>query len=70
MRLDQLERELVKLKPYPEQIKLGVGLITNPQKMIDNHLKYLKAQSGNRVFLPYHERLVEVYKILKDDNTG
>lgn len=70
MRLDKLLSELDKLKPYPSQVRLGVGLVTNVERMIQTHAGYLKAQSGNRIFKPYYDRLYELYQILNDDKSN
>lgn len=32
---------------------------------VDRHIGYLKANSGNRLFLPYFDRLHDVYNKLK-----
>ena len=37
------------------------------KKLVDTHISYLKANSGNRVYLPYYERLKQLYLKLKED---
>jgi hypothetical protein len=39
--------------------------ITNLKTFVDRHIGYLKANSGNRRFLPYFDRLHDVYNKLK-----
>jgi hypothetical protein len=39
--------------------------ITNLKTFVNTHIGYLKANSGKRLFVPYFERLNEVYKKLK-----
>jgi len=39
----------------------------DPKKLVYTHISYLKANSGNRVYLPYYERLKQLYLKLKED---
>tara|TARA_R110000782_G_scaffold18395_3_gene50631 strand:- start:1073 stop:1276 length:204 start_codon:yes stop_codon:yes gene_type:complete len=39
--------------------------ITDLKKFINTHVGYLKANSGNKLFIPYFDRLNDVYKKLK-----
>jgi len=39
--------------------------ITNVKKFVLTHIGYLKSNSGKKIFIPYYERLTEVYKELK-----
>ena len=44
---------------FPEQVRISnCEVVTNVPKMIDSHLKVLKANTGNRVFMPYYDRLM------------
>ena len=64
MKLDILEAKLKEIKEF-KNLNLSHGKITDPQKFIDLNISYLKAQSGNRRFLPYYERLLEFYLLNK-----
>ena len=39
--------------------------ITNLKNFVNTQISYLKANSGKKLFLPYFDRLNEVYKKLK-----
>lgn len=53
-----------KLPPYP--IKLNkFSLIKDCSFFIESHMKVIKANNGNRVFLPYLNRLFELKKALE-----
>jgi len=39
--------------------------ITDCKKFVKSHLEYLKGQKGNKAYLPYYNRLIQLYKILK-----
>ena len=56
--LNRLEKEL-KAMTFPEQVRISkCELITNVPQMIDSHIKVLKANTGNRLFMPYYDRLL------------
>lgn len=56
--LARLEKEL-KAMTFPEQVRISrCEIITNVPQMIDSHLKVLKANTGNRLFMPYYDRLI------------
>jgi len=66
MRLDQLEMELKKIE-IPKSIKIKSDLnIIDCQKFIDSHLTILKANSGNKRFIPYYNRLILFYEKTKN----
>jgi hypothetical protein len=66
MRLDQLEMELKKIE-IPKSIKIKSDLnIIDCQKFIDSHLTILKANSGNKRFIPYYNRLILFYEKIKN----
>ncbi len=50
-----------------EPIKTTDGVITDPKKFIKSHISFLQANNNNRTFIPYYDRLLEVYKIYNDD---
>jgi hypothetical protein len=56
--LDRLEKEL-KAMTFPEQVRISkCEVVTNVPKMIDSHIKILQNNPGNRVFMPYYDRLL------------
>jgi hypothetical protein len=56
--LARLEKEL-KAMTFPEQVRISkCEVVTNVPKMIDSHVKVLKANTGNRLFMPYYDRLI------------
>ena len=56
--LSRLEKEL-KAMTFPEQVRISkCEVVTNVPQMIDSHLKVLKANTGNRLFMPYYDRLL------------
>ena len=56
--LARLEKEL-KQMTFPEQVRISkCELITNVPQMIDSHIKILKGNPGNRLYLPYYDRLL------------
>jgi hypothetical protein len=56
--LDRLEKEL-KAMTFPEKVRISkCELITNVPQMIAGHLKMLKGNPGNRLYLPYYDRLL------------
>lgn len=40
-------------------------IISNQKNFVKSHINYLKANTGNKRFSPYHNRLMQLYKILK-----
>lgn len=56
--LNRLEKELKEMT-FPEQVRISkCEVVTNVPKMIDSHIKVLKANTGNRLFMPYYDRLM------------
>lgn len=56
--LARLEKEL-KAMTFPEQVRISkCELITNVPQMIAGHLKVLKGNPGNKLFMPYYDRLL------------
>ena len=56
--LARLEKEL-KAMTFPEQVRISkCELITNVPQMIDSHIKILKGNPGNKLFMPYYDRLL------------
>lgn len=64
MKLPELEI-FFKTANYPDEIRIDeCSIITNVEKMVTNHIKFLKANSGNRKYQPYYDRLILVYRTL------
>jgi hypothetical protein len=56
--LNRLEKELMAMT-FPEQVRISkCELITNVPQMIAGHLKVLKGNPGNKLFMPYYDRLL------------
>ena len=62
MTLQQIETYFTENKlTYP--FKLNNHTIILNDKFIYGHLEVLKANSGNKTYLPYYERLVKIIEI-------
>ena len=56
--LNRLEKEL-KAITFPEKVKISkCEVVTNVPQMIDSHVKILRNNAGNRLFMPYYDRLL------------
>lgn len=56
--LARLEKELMAMT-FPEQVRISkCEVVTNVPQMIDSHIKILKGNPGNRLYLPYYDRLL------------
>ena len=66
--LDELETffdNYFKEKSHIAPIRLNdESLITNPVKFYKAHLAFLKCHRGNKLYLPYYERLFKVFNLL------
>ena len=68
MKLEQIEDYLNSVT-LPEYITIKQGeKIVDVKGFVDSHISALKANSGNRTFLPYYNRLLALVKILEHDN--
>ena len=66
MKLPELEAFFDSVDLPDEPIKLNEAeTIIDCKKFVKSHLEYLKGQKGNKVYLPYYNRLIQLYKILK-----
>ena len=62
MNLEQLKEILLKID-FNEPIDLGGGiLVINPNQMIRRHIAILERNKGNKTFMPYYDRLIQIYK--------
>ena len=65
MKLPELEAFFNSIDLPDEPIKLNEAeTITDCKKFVKSHLECLKGQKGNKVYLPYYNRLIQLYKIL------
>jgi hypothetical protein len=57
--INELEN-FFKSATIPAQIKTPVGIIEDVHKFINSHIEYSKANNGNKTYLPYLVRLIEL----------
>lgn len=49
-----------------KDIKIDIcTTVTTSKRLVDSHIKILKANKGNKTFIPYYDRLKKLYLILK-----
>lgn len=59
-----------KTNPPTKCVKIAVGqTIINPAKFVEGHIGTLKNNPGNKVFMPYYERLRDYYLYCKEGNS-
>ena len=64
--LSEAKKRLAPFRNYDDKIKISPeATVTSVSKMIDNHVSILEANSGNRSYLPYYERLLILLKVLE-----
>ena len=62
----ELKKRLQPFVNMDNQIRLNQETtITNVSLMINSHVKILEANSGNRAYIPYYDRLVMLLAILE-----
>jgi len=62
----ELKKRLQPFVNMDNQVRLNKeSVVTNVGKMIDTHVKILEANSGNKGYMPYYERLVMLLTILE-----
>jgi hypothetical protein len=66
MKIDELEKALNKLVLRPLLLDRG-QYINDPKKFVNGHLETLKFNSGNKHYMPYYDRLLKYYHLLKND---
>lgn len=65
MSLDELE-VWFNHQQIPSEIKLdGITWIADVPKMIQTHIMYLRHNPGNKTFMPYYQRLMQVKHIMQ-----
>lgn len=64
--LKELKKRLLPFINYENTVQLNKeSKVTNVGKMIKTHLSMLEANSGNKLFMPYWDRLVTLLAILE-----
>ncbi len=64
--LSEVKKRLAPFRNYDDKIKISPeATVTSVSKMIDNHVSILEANSGNKRYLPYYERLLMLLKVLE-----
>ena len=64
------ELELFFSRPLPKELQISpCERSTDLRKTVDAHMRYLKANKGNKLFKPYYNRLVIIYQKLSHDTT-
>jgi len=67
MKLSELET-FFKTAKIPYKVVINKGTVINDvKKSVDSHINILKENAGNRVYLPYYDRLMIIYKTIKND---
>jgi len=62
----ELKKRLQPFMGMDNQVRLNnESMITNVGKMIDSHVRMLEANSGNRAYMPYYDRLIMVLTLLE-----
>ena len=62
----ELKKRLQPFMSMDNQVRLNnESMITNVGKMIDSHVRILEANSGNRTYMPYYDRLIMVLTLLE-----
>ena len=62
----ELKKRLQPFVNMDNQIRLNKeSTVTNVGHMIDTHVKVLEANTGNRLYMPYYDRLVMLLTILE-----
>lgn len=66
MQISLKELQSLRDAQLPEHLSITPQeLIINVKQMVETHLQYLEANSGNAIYLPYYERLCLVYRKVK-----
>lgn len=64
MKLQELIEEIAKIKQY-KQLSFHFGKITNVELFINTHVSYLRSNPKNMRYIPYYNRLMELYEANK-----
>jgi hypothetical protein len=64
LKLKDLEA-FFKQATLPKQIKLVDFEVNNVESFVNECIYQLKTNSGNKSYMPYYDKLIEIYTILK-----
>lgn len=65
MKLSELKDNFAKME-LPKELQLNNYIfIKDVRTMVENHILTLERNQGNHTFMPYYNRLVELYHKLK-----
>jgi hypothetical protein len=67
MKLSQLKTFFATAKISDKVIIDTGAVITDVQRCIDSHISILKENAGNQIYLPYYNRLMIIYKAIKNN---
>ena len=64
--LSEVKKRLAPFRSCNDEVKIAPeSKVSNVSKMIDSHISVLEANTGNRAYLPYYERLLVLLKVLE-----
>jgi len=64
--LSELKKRLAPFRNYDNEVQISPeAKVFNVSMMIDSHVSVLEANSGNKTYLPYYERLLMLLKVLE-----
>ncbi len=62
----QAIKEYLETAVIPEIVELNdCTIILNPKNFYERHIAMLERNKGNKTFLPYYDRLLSFYNIIK-----
>ena len=65
MRYPELKRRLLEIELPTKPVKLSNNdVVVDVRKMMTAHISVLDANPKNLIYMPYYNRLVDLYKIL------
>jgi len=69
VKLKVLEKFFEETELSDEPIRFDqCSVITDQKKFVDSHLSILRANSGNKSAMPYYDRLLKYYYLIKNQN--
>ena len=67
-KVDDIQMFFDSLPELPKDFKLSeCETITDVERFVEVHVSFLKANTGNRLFLPYYHRLEKAYNLIKKE---
>ena len=71
MKIAEIRAYFEGLEIPKEEIRLANGVVVvDVKKMVNSHIETLTTNAGNRLFLPYYERLMSVVNHIKNKQTN